>query len=86
MGTSPKTLNKAIEERLARLPEHDLDPKISGKILSRAHELLLNREQRGQEFRPQNSLPWTLTLIYLTVQALFLFIDVIRIILYIYSP
>jgi len=86
MDKSPKILNKTIEDRLAQLPEHDLDPKISRKILSRAHDLLQNREQRGQEFRPHNTLPGTLTLIYLTVQALFVFIDVIRIILYIYSP
>lgn len=85
MGMSPKNLNKNIEDRLARLPAHDLDPRISRKIISQVHTLLDNREQKVQEFQNQNTHPGFLTLIYLTVLSLFVFIDVIRIILFIYS-
>lgn len=85
MGIPPKKLNKNIEDRLARLPAHDLDPKISSKIICQAHALLDNKERKIQEFHPQKTLAGIPTFIYLTAQALFVFFDVIRIILYIYS-
>ena len=84
MGMSPKNHNKNIEDRLARLPTHDLDPRISRKIISQVHTRLNNREPKVQEFQTQHTRPGLLTLLYLTVLALFVFIDVIRVILFIY--
>jgi|GEM_PF-3134819 len=85
MGMSSNNSDKNMEQRLSRLPAYDLDFKVSRRILSRAHALMDSREPAIQQYPNQERGPGYPALFGLTAAAIFVCIDVIRIILFIYS-